>query len=474
MISLRKMNPGHVLTSVTVFGLSVVFAGAAFFPFMSNAVSADGSSDASVPSDGSRIYDSGTMVVDGYYGDNNDYICDGYLTDNVVSLAEGTNGYTLPDTTDINTNNDDKYLTNFHDNCVGRYGIPDDFGFQAYRMSDFGLKSPDSDIYYYIAEGTVAYSGDAFNIDWKIKAWHKDSADALGYDLPVTQVDIQREWDAGNIIEGTSWVREGIIFSNMAPRWASGNTDWDDWRTACLRSQEKWWLWHHRYDREQPCIGLLVKDQNGNELATEYYYTDTVADVPLFYEDTDYFNIPGFIDYYYNNFRINNTIYHDYLQDGHRSLRNYGVECQVWSGTGDDRQSSDPEIIWFGDIHNPSGKDVDGIPLIEFLSPVTPENNANDCTINSIVYCYDVSDDYPRAVGEAVSRDLEIPDTADESTADEQNDDSEAVDDESSGKHSKKDDTLSAGGIMVIAGAALSVISAVCIVIFLVKLAKRK
>ena len=287
-------------------------------------------------------------------------------------------------------------------------------------------------------------------------------------------MDIQREWDAGNIIEGTSWVREGIIFSNMAPRWASGNTDWDDWRTACLRSQEKWWLWHHRYDREQPCIGLLVKDQNGNELATAYYYTDTVADVPLFYEDTDYFNIPGFIDYYYNNFRINNTIYHDYLQDGHRSLRNYGVECQVWSGTGDDRQSSDPEIIWFGDIHNPSGKDVDGIPLIEFLSPVTPENDADDYTINSIVYCYDVSDDYPRAVGEAVSRDLEIPDTADESTADEQDEDSEAVVDESSGNHSKKDDTLSAGGIMVIAGAALSVISAVFIVIFLVKLAKRK
>lgn len=471
MISLRKMNPGHVLTSVTVFGLSVVFAGAAFFPFMSNAVSADGSSDASVPSDGSRIYDSGTMVVDGYYGDNNVWNCDGYLTDSVVSLAEGTNGYTLPDTTDINTNGDDGYLNNFNDNCVGRYGISDDF--QGYRISDYSVKSPDGDIYYYIAEGTVAYSGDTFNIDWKIKAWHKDSADALGYDLPVTQVDIQREWDAGNIIEDSSWVREGIIFSNMAPRWASGNTDWDDWSSACLRSQETWWLWHHRYD-EDPFINVLLQDQDGNEIVHEQYYSDTVADVPLFYEDTEYFNIPGFIVYFYYNYRINNIIYCDYLIDGHRSSRFYGAVCQVRSGTGDDIQQSEPKTVWAYYIKNPSEGVVDGVPLVEFLSPVTPENDADDYTRNKIVYCYDVCDDYPRAVGEAVSRDLEIPDTADESTADEQDVDSEAVDDESSGKHSKKDDTLSAGGIMVIAGAALSVISAVFIVIFLVKLAKRK
>lgn len=191
---------------------------------------------------GQVYYDSGTMVLNGYYDKASNELANldehyetYWQTRDVTSLSDAE--LTLPGTTNINDDNvytmmcwcdylDDDDVVDYQ--VRGAYWGAEDLDGDGNKGpaetdgGDYGMK------YNYIARGEIkANTNDTVKIDWEIRAWRAYDETINGYrtveDLNLTtQAEIQSEWDSK------------ALFEAAAPVWESGNTNWSDWENHSL------------------------------------------------------------------------------------------------------------------------------------------------------------------------------------------------------------------------------------------------
>ena len=190
-------------------------------------------------------YDAGTMQLNAYYNSSHrpdaKRYNDTWMSSDVTSILNA-NMVTLPGTTDINKTNRDDIMMCYKD-YVNDHTIADEDA----PGAKFGVdNNSEGMLYNYIAKGTAKTvpGTDEVEIEWEIRAWRAKANDrhangagsVIGSSKDTNGDGFVKVDELGltsqSMIE-TEW-NDQVIFDAAAPVWASGNTNWTNYKNTSL------------------------------------------------------------------------------------------------------------------------------------------------------------------------------------------------------------------------------------------------